>query len=146
MNGNEGLLQGVNSETMAGKLALALQDNVNAHAALDKIGAPRELAGKGLNLSERILWVYELLQGVMSEPDAKGSSIPSSKPNGNGGGGDLIDLDMIRVREAAKLLHCHPSSIYRMIEAGDLRRFRFGKMILVKRSDLARFVELHSKM
>ncbi|MBI4346510.1 MAG: helix-turn-helix domain-containing protein [Elusimicrobia bacterium] len=53
---------------------------------------------------------------------------------------------LFTVREAARVLHYHPFSIYRLVCAGRLRYRRLGdKTLLFSRQDLLRFRDRHEK-
>ena len=50
-----------------------------------------------------------------------------------------LPFDLIRLREAAKLVGCHWSSLYKAIHRGELAAWRCGpKVIMVSRSEVLR--------
>lgn len=69
-------------------------------------------------------------------PEGEGGVSPLNPPLGRGEG-----LELLRVGEAAEILRCSVSTVYRAIEVGHLRRFRYGRILLVRRDDLVRFVD-----
>jgi excisionase family DNA binding protein len=53
------------------------------------------------------------------------------------------DLDLLTVQEAAKILKCSTSTVWRATSDGSLRCMRFGRVLRVRRVDLAAFVREH---
>ena len=48
--------------------------------------------------------------------------------------------ELLTVDQAAELTKVHPSTIYRMIRSGELRRVRFGRLVRVDRVDLEELI------
>ena len=51
-----------------------------------------------------------------------------------------LNLDLLTVDEAAQVLKCGASTVYRAIKDGKLASLRFGRCVRVRRVDLAAFV------
>lgn len=52
-----------------------------------------------------------------------------------------MDTEWLSTTEAAQRLGLTPRTIYRLIDAGDLPAYRFGRVIRVRADDLEDFVE-----
>lgn len=50
---------------------------------------------------------------------------------------------MLTVKEVLKILKISRTTLYRMIEKGELKVYRFGRSIRVKQDDLRAFIEEH---
>lgn len=48
--------------------------------------------------------------------------------------------EVMTLREAAEYLHCHPSTIYRMANHGDIPGFRLGGGWRFRRSDIEKWI------
>jgi excisionase family DNA binding protein len=55
------------------------------------------------------------------------------------------ELQLLTVAEAAALLHCHWSTIYRMMQSGEMTHIKFGRSRRLRRSDLETFISSHVK-
>jgi len=51
-----------------------------------------------------------------------------------------LNLDLLTVDEAAQVLKCGASTVYRAMKDGKLRSVRFGRCVRVRKIDLAAFV------
>ncbi len=51
--------------------------------------------------------------------------------------------EMLTVKEVLKILKISRTTLYRMIEKGELKVYRFGRSIRVKQDDLRAFIEEH---
>ena len=52
----------------------------------------------------------------------------------------MHNLDLLTIDEAAEVLRCGSSTVYRAIKDGKLASVRFGRCVRVRRVDLAAFV------
>lgn len=50
------------------------------------------------------------------------------------------DVPFMTVREAAQLLHLHPSTVQRRIYAGELAAIAVGRALRIRRDELDRFI------
>lgn len=50
------------------------------------------------------------------------------------------EFDLLRAEEAAVLLDVHPATVYRWLKGGSLRGFRVGRVVRIRRCDLAEFI------
>lgn len=51
------------------------------------------------------------------------------------------DIDWLNTNQAAELLGLTPRTLYRLIDAGDLTAYRFGRVIRLKHTDIDNFIE-----
>lgn len=51
------------------------------------------------------------------------------------------DLDLLRAEDVAEIIGVHASTVYRWLQAGNLRGFRIGRVVRIRRVDLAAFVQ-----
>jgi excisionase family DNA binding protein len=55
---------------------------------------------------------------------------------------DTIDIrDIMRLSDAAKMLHCHQSTLYRLCQRGQIPAFRLGGSWRINRADLERWMK-----
>jgi excisionase family DNA binding protein len=54
----------------------------------------------------------------------------------------FVAPDLLKVAEVAQLLRIHPTSVYRLVERGDLHAVRIGESgpIRIRRGELDRFL------
>jgi excisionase family DNA binding protein len=50
------------------------------------------------------------------------------------------EREVMRLREAAEYLNCHPSTLYRMVNQGNIPGFRLGGGWRFRRSDLEKWI------
>jgi len=65
---------------------------------------------------------------------SKGAGRPRGKRNANGPSAELSDV--MTVKQVAEYLHCHYSTVYRLVEQRKLPGFRLGGGSRFLRSDL----------
>jgi excisionase family DNA binding protein len=53
---------------------------------------------------------------------------------------DSRDLDLLTAQQAAEIVQCDASTIYRLARQGALRSVRMGGMVRIRRGDLAEYV------
>jgi excisionase family DNA binding protein len=61
--------------------------------------------------------------------------MPSATP-----GTTANDVPLMTVREAAQLLHLHPSTVQRRIYNGELNAITIGRALRIRRDELDRFL------
>ncbi len=54
---------------------------------------------------------------------------------------DAAEDDWLGTKEAARLLGVVPRTLYRLIDDGDLPAYKIGRVIRLRRSDIAAFLE-----
>lgn len=70
-----------------------------------------------------------------------GRSAPSVSEPGPAAGGEMSsDFDLLRAEEAAVLLGVHPATIHRWVRGGSLVGFKVGRVVRIRRCDLAGFI------
>jgi excisionase family DNA binding protein len=55
------------------------------------------------------------------------------------------DLQLLTAGEAAEILHIPASTIYRMMQSGEMTHVKFGRSRRLRRSDLETFISSHVK-
>jgi excisionase family DNA binding protein len=81
-------------------------------------------------------------QSESASGDGPAHAKTTKKPNPPN---ESINEPLLTIKEAAEKLRLSPKFIYRAIEADELGCHRFGRVIRVSRSDLARFTQQHRK-
>jgi excisionase family DNA binding protein len=70
-----------------------------------------------------------------------GVSVPTSQPHAPHADRVLVDDEWMSTAEAARRLGVRPRTVYGFINRGELPAFRIGRVIRVRESDLAAFIE-----
>ena len=52
-----------------------------------------------------------------------------------------IDLELLTATEAAALMKLAPSSVYRMMQTGEIAVVRFKRAVRIRKIDLQRFID-----
>lgn len=52
-------------------------------------------------------------------------------------------LEMLTINEVIKILKISRSTLYRYMERGTIKHYKFGKSVRFKKSDIKRFIEEH---
>lgn len=53
------------------------------------------------------------------------------------------ELELLTANEAAKLLKVHFSTVYEMMDRGEIATVKFGRSKRIRRQDLEKFIEEH---
>jgi excisionase family DNA binding protein len=81
-----------------------------------------------------------LVFGLSARPDpAVVSAHPADESKGATEG--VVDGDWISTTHAVKTLGVTPSTLYRLINDGQLRAYRIGRVIRIKQADLDAYIE-----
>ena len=53
-------------------------------------------------------------------------------------------LQLLTADEAAALLHNHRSTVYDMMQSGEIPTIKYGRSVRIRRVDLEKFIEEHT--